>query len=664
MSFGIIAAYCFNNPFLLSIPLAVVLLLCLLAWFCKPTMRFVTLGIFTFFLIGAIEFTVTINSASEFSTFYNKDSIICGYIDSQPDIRDYRVDYVLNINEIRTGQKFQKVTGKVLLSVKGISLKRIYSYGDKVSVHGSLNIPKGIRNPGGFDYRSYLLGKGIKALVSVSPDDIKWAGMQDKNILVATGLSVRNRIVSVFKTLLPKEQAALLSGMTVGYTADMSDDVKRCFSDSGLSHIVAVSGMNVAFIVVPLMFILKKIRLGQKSSSLIIISTLIFFVFVTGFSASVVRAVIMASTILSSVLFKRESDIYTSISLAALILMLQNPFTLFDVGFQLSFMATLSIVLLYPLFRNALGIKHIPRKISDLVAVTLAAQIGIIPVTAYHFNTVSIISLVSNLITVPLLEVITIAGFIGGFLGQINPLAAYLPAYFDNALLSYILYISKISSQLPFAVLKLPTPNPLLLILYFSLVLTISFYGKLKEKGYLKPVLLIPAASTILLVMTAVFPKNLEVVFLDVGQGNCTFIRTPEGKTVLIDTGDKGGNNVLSFLTDFGVLKLDTLIVTNSSMEHTSGFLDVINNMKPSSLVLPSFDDDHLKNLSDTAKNKGITVYFCDDGDVLRPDTKTSIHILYPEGSNKTTDSPFKKSSMVLKLVYGSSRFLFTSDIS
>jgi competence protein ComEC len=280
-------------------------------------------------------------------------------------------------------------------------------------------------------------------------------------------LEIRSRIVGVLEKSLPKEQAALLNGMLIGYTKGMDEKMTGAFSDAGLTHVMAVSGMNVAFIVFPLIFLFKKMRIGQTPANFVIIGVLILFVFVTGFSPSVLRAVIMAVIMLTAQIIKRQTDVITSISFAAILLLLYNPYTLFDIGFQLSFTATLSLVLFYKYIKELLSFKHIPGFISDVLSATLAAQIGTIPITAFYFNKISIISLASNLIVVPLVEVITIIGTIMALAGQFSTEVSQVIGYVDCTFLTFILYVTKISSKVPFAVVRVVTPPLYAVFLYY-----------------------------------------------------------------------------------------------------------------------------------------------------------------------------------------------------
>lgn len=185
-------------------------------------------------------------------------------------------------------------------------------------------------NPGGFDYKKYLARKGASAVVFSQNANITKLRGRKEVFAIAAGLNVRNSIAKVIESSLPRQQAGLLNGMLIGYTDGLSEEVRNAFSNAGLSHIMAVSGANVVFIIIPIMLILKLLRLGKRLSNALVIAFLIFFVYITGFEPSVLRAVIMAIIILTGQIIRREADIYTSMAFSAILLLLISPHMLFN----------------------------------------------------------------------------------------------------------------------------------------------------------------------------------------------------------------------------------------------------------------------------------------------------------------------------------------------
>ncbi|MDP4182764.1 MAG: DNA internalization-related competence protein ComEC/Rec2 [Bacillota bacterium] len=635
----------------------------------------IVIGIILFYLAGAIEFTVVNNiNSDKYSYFSEKDVKVNGFICSEPDIKEAKTVYTIKTREIICENKIYKIVGKLLLTVPDKGGTPIMEYGTEIRIFGRINIPTARSVPGGFDYRRYLYKSGISASLFARFDNIEKGNSNNGNFLVKAGLDVRKRIIDTVKRSLPSEQAALMNGMLIGFTSDMNDETTGAFSDAGLSHLMAVSGMNVAFIVFPLMFVFKRLKLSQKVSNIAIIGVLIIFIFITGFSPSVARAVIMAIIMLSGQLIRKETDVYTSISFAAILLLLYNPYTLFDIGFQLSFCATLSLVLFYKNIKNKLNYKFLPSFVADVLAATLAAQVGVIPISALYFNKISVISVVSNLVVVPLVELITIIGIIMVIIGQFNIFLAQMIGLIDNAFLSFILFVTKVSSSLPFAVVKIATPSVTIIILYYIAILFFLWYKpnynvKLKYRWYAAFI------SMVILVfgINYFIPRDLEVVFIDVGQGDSELIKTSSGKTVLIDGGgfasktdfkhNMGDYTVVPFLYDYGVTKLDIVISTHSDDDHLQGLLSVLKDIKADSLIIPKGADlKPYKVLLDIADTEKVKTMEFNSGDFIDLDGQTKLQFINPiEGVQLT--NPENNGCIVAKLIYKNIKVLFTGDM-
>jgi competence protein ComEC len=637
---------------------------------------YIFIGIIIFYSVGAIEYLYTDNSNTDkFIDFAEKEIVIKGVVNSEPDIRESKVIYVIETSEIKSGKSIYKMKGKILLTTLKDDLGQVFGYGNNIEINGQLSIPKGRRNPGGFDYKNFLAKSGISATIFASKDNIKVYEGIKQNVFINVGSNIRNGIINVINKSLPTDQAGLLNGMLIGYKAGLSKEVQGNFSDSGLSHIMAVSGMNVAFIVMPLVFLFKKFYIKQKIANSIIIVLLILFVFIAGFSPSVVRAVIMGIVILIGQMIRRESDVITSMSLAAIILLIYNPYTFFDIGFQLSFAATFSLVLFYKNIKGMLNFKYIPGFLADLLAVTLAAQIGVYPLIIYYFNKISVISVISNIIVVPMVEAITIIGFIMAAVGQVNIVFSQLIGYINCSFLTFILFISKNIINLPFAVIKVTTPSGGLVFSYYIVVLYFLWLKpkyKLKvRKKYYAAVLFVIAVIIIIRIAT---PKSLEVVFIDVGQGDSELIRTASGKTVLIDGGgynsttnpdsNIGDTTIIPFLLDYGVSKLDIVIATHGHEDHIQGLRPVLQSFNVGRLVLPDWPDEtEFNSLLDITKARRIPLSKCEAGDNIKLDDKTSLKVLYPVKGTEEVISDLNEHSLVAKLIYKKISVLFTGDL-
>lgn len=279
------------------------------------TSIFPLIGILVFYTIGAIEFLYLDKQVTQkFKQFNQQQVIIKGTICSRPEDKDDRIccevkTKQINMingdnkeNEVKGTIRVNEINGKILLTIYRQNITnekaQLLEYGREIELSGILTLPKGIRNPGGFDYRRYLAGLGVSATIYAKGNDVKTGKLSKKNFLIRIGLIIRDRIAEVVNNSLPKEQAALMNAMLTGYRERFPDDLREAFSDSGLIHIMAVSGLHVGFIILPFVFLFNKLGLKKKIANPIIIVILFIYILITGYQPSVIRAVIMATIVL------------------------------------------------------------------------------------------------------------------------------------------------------------------------------------------------------------------------------------------------------------------------------------------------------------------------------------------------------------------------------
>ncbi|HHY23184.1 MAG TPA: DNA internalization-related competence protein ComEC/Rec2 [Clostridiaceae bacterium] len=650
---------------------------------------FPLIGILIFYVIGAVEFLYLDRAITQkYIQFSQQQVTIKGIICSNPEHKDGRIRC-----EVKTGQVIEvnganqiseaTVNGKILLSIyqKDLSNEKtkLLEYGREIEVTGILTLPTGRRNPGGFDYRRYLAGSRVSAIIYAKGREIKTGNLSGRNILVRTGIAIRDRIVEVINNSLPKEQAALMNAMLTGYREELPEDLKEAFSDSGLIHIMAVSGLHVGFIMLPFVFLFKKIGLKKKIANPIIIFILFIYTLITGYQPSVIRAVIMATIILLGQMTWREPDTLTSISFALIVILLWNPHMLFNIGLQLSFAATASIVLLNKnikeIFKSKPISQYIPDAVFGVLSTTISAQIGVLPITIINFNKVSMVSILSNLLAAPVAGVIIIIGMIMALLGQISIFLSKIIGYVNCVLLTFVIFVSKISTKLPFAVIKSVTPSILLIIVYY---ITVWFFFWFKPKYKIRVKTKFYVISTVLLItlilIISIIPGEMEVVFLDVGEGDSAFIQTPTGKTVLIDGGGEKGKSddelntgekvIIPFLCDYGVSKLDLVVATHAHEDHIIGLIKVLSEMKVDNVAIPNYIiDNEFDRLLDICREKRVKVNYLNQGDYIKLDKRTYFEVLNPPGRTEVGELSLNNSSVVLKLCYRDMEILFTGDV-
>lgn len=693
---------------------------------------FVVMVMLIFYIIGGFEYLYFDKKIKDkYKDFAGEQVTIKGTINSEVEYEDNKITCIILCEEIsRDSVSFQTVKGSIRITVirtpnankYGFDNVNDLDYGDQIEVTGVLNIPSGMRNPGGFDYRSYLAISRVSAIMHVKEDNIISIEAGEKISFLKIGNFLRKSIVNVINNSLGPEQAGLLNGMLTGYRKGISKDIETAFRASGLSHILSVSGLHVAFIMVPFAFIFKKSGINRVLSNILITLILVFYIAITGLAPSVLRSVIMAVMILMGQIIWKEADTLNSLSLACIILLISNPHLLFSVGFQLSFAATLSIVLfnrninknlrmlIKSIFKYDAEYRHnnktsvksrlapglnpreavirgirayfsaenIIKKITSILSTTIAAQVGILPLGIMYFNEISIISVISNLLVAPFTGIIMVIGLIMAIAGHISLNISKLLGVFNNIFINVLIYISVISARIPFSVLKIGISSFLIVIIYYVLIWFFLWFKpknkiKISKRFYIYSGLCI----TLIIFIVNLVPGQLEVTFLDVGSGDSIFIKTQEGKTILIDGGGEKGKTedqpntgeqiVIPFLLDRGVTKLDLVVASHGHADHIIGLYSVLEQLKVENVILPDYKEGgELNNIIDICMDRNIKVMHCKEGDNIYLDKDTYFQVFNPPyevNRMENGESSLNNNSLVLNLIYKNVKMLFTGDI-
>jgi len=310
-----------------------------------------------------------------------------------------------------------------------------YSFGEKVEISCALKVPENKNEA--FDYKMYLAKDGIKYIC----DKAKLEKIENgKNGSVyAFILKIKNKLEGSVLKSIPQPEAALANGMLFGGTGSMSQSVQESFSRTGMTHIVAVSGYNVTIIAEYLVLFGIFLGLWRNQALWVAIFGIFLFVAMIGFPSSAVRAGMMGAVLIWAIKNGRLSDSFNAIIFTGAVMLLFNPMLLrWDVGFQLSFLATLGIVSLSPLAERISLRKHNPMGISEIIFLSICAQIFVLPVIIYNFHTISLVSLLANLLVLPIIPFSMMLSFLAAIFGIFIPPAlnvfawlAYLPLYYE-----------------------------------------------------------------------------------------------------------------------------------------------------------------------------------------------------------------------------------------
>lgn len=344
-------------------------------------------------------------------SYHNKQSTF-----SFPENEDYYVGYVMDIplekpRSVACNIQLKYPNNKkVVVYLQKDSLANLISPGDEIIFHSKLQSFKNFGNPDDFDYERFMKIKGYSGTTYLPSYNWQKTGKSVNNISTISQ-RVRAKIISHYESFgLDSDTFAFITALTIGYKNFLTDDLQESFRKSGTSHVLAVSGLHVGIVFIVfstiLSFLGKHGKLFQLRQILIILA-LWFYAFVTGFSPSVLRAVIMLTVYCISTLIYRKGFTYNTLAIAAFIILIINPYSLFDISFQMSFVAVFSILFFMPILEKLYKPKNKATKyIWDLFTVSLAAQLGVFPVVLYYFGTFPTYFFIANMLIVPLIGII------------------------------------------------------------------------------------------------------------------------------------------------------------------------------------------------------------------------------------------------------------------
>ncbi len=551
-------------------------------------------------------------------------------------------------------------------------------WGDTVVLSGELTRPERARNPGGFDARAYLERSGIRSvLFADKKEDIRVVRRDASFLLGRFFHEAREFLCAKLDGHFSARDAAFLKALFFGERADLADDFKELFIRTGTMHILAVSGFNIAFLLSALALFLKPLRLGRNVRLAIMLIAVWLYCLVVGWQAPVVRASIMASVFILGKILGRKGDMLNSLGFAALVILFLNPRQIFDVGFQLSFLAVFGLIVYVPkLLQREEPLPHETFSFGErsvfylkqLFWSSLVAIFVTLPITVQNFYIVTPLALLANMIVVPLAFVIFIVGFIY-FL--FLPLSLLWPI----TVLLKILIALFVSSL--YAVEHIPGACVIVGKLAWPLwvLLTAGIFYWLGDKRiriwWVRVAALVLFSSSIFLAQAIWRERDqkFQVTVLDVGQGDSIYVQFPFGGNMLIDAGhgiysDKGRTVVAPFLKYKGVSTIDALVVSHPQEDHIGGMPSVLREFRVRTVLDAGrpYDSQLYRDLKKALEIERAEWLQPGAGMAVQGYKNVNIEVLSPFLAAAPKKN-INDDSLVLKMSYGDTSFLFTGDI-
>ncbi|MFP4081270.1 MAG: DNA internalization-related competence protein ComEC/Rec2 [Candidatus Aminicenantes bacterium] len=548
--------------------------------------------------------------------------------------------------------------------------------GDKIKVSARLLSYRGFRNFHDFSMDLYFKSQKIhNRAFTKSPmlvEKIKSGGkFSPLRFISFIRQGLQRKIEHHFPSSDPtslSSPGAVFEALLLGERRRMDDSLTRSLQSAGIYHLFAISGAHIAIISFLFFSIFKLFRVPHRLSYILIMIFLIFYAFLVEGRPSVVRATLMTLAFLLGKIIWCNVNLINTISISAFFLLLFNPFSLFHVGFQLTFAATLSIILFFPRL-----IKYFPRlplRISEIFVLSLTAQLGVLPIMASVFHRVTFSSLLLNYIALPLVGAIMGCGYLFFLLSCISSFLSQLLAKVISLLINFLASASHFLDWIPSISYRLPSPHLVTIMAYYVFLLLLLVPPKIRRQTL---ALVLCFLLSLAVLITYPFPpvsKNLRLTLIDVGQGESILVEFPGRKKMLIDGGgyqtetfDIGENVVSPFLWEKGIKTIHHLVLTHAHPDHLNGLKAVARNFRIKEFweaLSPADNQSYAEFRSLIPSSTVCHRVFRGESLVENP---VKVDVLHPERKYPLVPAVHNNQSLVLSLSYGKTSFLLTGDI-
>lgn len=640
------------------------------------------------FFAGAVAFSWADEASRRpLYPYLTKTVDFAGTILSRPEIGEYRCSYDMTMEAVSYDGEAIPVRESVRLSVPYEEGDALLGYGDVIRGTGEIALPMESLNEGGFDYAVYLKSRGVFFTCNAIGISLEKVGTKTFTPVDYLAL-LRFHFLDVIDAQLVGEEAALMRGILLGDKETMSDAMQEHFKNSGLSHIVAVSGMHVGYLVMLLFLLTELLHVRRRTASIIAAAALAVYVGLVGVTPSVIRATILGLIVIGGNLLYRPPDTLTSLGAAGLLILVPNPLAAFDAGFMLSFSAALGITVFSDhvqgwlgalLDRTRIGRWRAVRSVVSVLCVTISAQLFSFPVMVYLFGTVSVWSLVTNLLVTPIIPILMAAGMLLCYLGSLWDVLALPVAGFCYVLLRYVNGVASLFGGASAGVWAVGEMSPFLLLGY-GLLLGTCYCVITRKKRFVTLCCAAPlAALCILGLLVTIGPirplgvYDAQVCFINVGQGDCSYIQLGD-TDILVDAGGRitdseenniGAKTVVPYMRKKGVDAVDIALVSHYHADHAQGMLGVMDTMEVGKLVLPfTYADSALKDqLLAKAAEEDIPVVYFMAGDTLQFSADAEMEMLSPDPEWLKGQTNQNNNSLVARLDCGETSFLYMGDL-
>lgn len=599
----------------------------------------------------------------------------------QPD----RTYALLDCETIRTARGDERVSGRVRLQVSG-HIPHVEA-ADRVEVRGWLSQPAGPRNPGEDDFRDRLQRSGARCIVHAGhPDAVQRLSRPGFSVRRAIG-RLRSRAQDLLQRNLRGRELAVASAILLGDRTYLDADLRDAFVQSGMMHLLAISGLHVGILAMFVWVTARTLGLPVAATTAVVLFVVVGYALLTDVRPSVVRATVMIAVVCVGQAANRRVSALNALSVAALLILLWNPTDLFDVGAQLSFLSVLGMIAagIWKSDRDAEPALPPPLPRFDLagrllrgagrwvflMTVTMAAiWLFTLPLVVARFHVVSPIGLLLNMLLIPGVTLVLGCGYVLLFVGMLVPFTAPLTAFLFHWSLWLMLWLVDCGSTVRLGHFYAPGPAEWWLIGYYLLLAAaaVPLVGRrFRIWGWCGVCAWMIAGLS--LGLSPPRQRGLRCTFLAMGHGVGVLVETPDGRTLLYDGGSIGNaeratRTVQSSLWQRGRTRVNAVVVSHADLDHLNGIPGVMNTVPVGTMfVARPFLDFHQKPVvavCETARKRGVPIRIVHDGDRLRLDSGVTVRVLHAPWNSLETDNA---NSIVLEIEYAGRRILLTGDL-
>lgn len=537
--------------------------------------------------------------------------------------------------------------------------------GSTIRVRGMYQSFREATNPGQFHQKRYY--QILNLNFSLRNVEIKNES-KEYSVWKETLYKLKQAWTNSYDTALPQKEAGTLKAMVLGEKETLNADVKELFSQSGISHVLAISGLHISLIGMGIYRLLRKIGMPAVFTAVFSVLAMCFYGMLIEAAASSLRAILMFSIYLIGKSLGRTYDMLTAICLAGAVLLMIQPLYLYHTGCLLSFLAVTGIALLNPVFVYLLPERAAKKAVLKNLSTSLSVSLFTLPVLAYYYFEIPIYSLLLNLVVIPLMSILLPLALVGGITGMFLPTAGRLILIPCQWILIFYEWSCQVTTSLPGNLHIIGQPEPFRIVLFFLIIAGVIFAYKSIRKAWIIALLSLSVA-----ILCARGGGNTEITMLDVGQGESIFIQSADGATFLMDGGSSdvsqvGTYRLLPFFKSQGIKEITYAFVSHPDSDHYNGILECLTKSREEGVFIKylavsplAFQGENpaYEQLFQAAEAAGTKVVCITAGDMLKC-KKLTLTCLYPTKDSKPADT--NGESLIFLLEAEGVRMLFMAD--